>query len=1094
MGLYGYGGREMDSNIEFVQGQPQRIRIYEGLKVIGNQLASFYLDGVRISLSNDFLSTTNIIGHIVREIAGGLTDIFDKAKTEKRNDVKIVNEISGILTLFHRSEPKSLTDSIGVIKEAETKLQDILERLSMQEGRNKRSVLNALGNDEENLFQNWQQVLNEVHKKAHRSGVWKDAKDPAIGKQLWVDFEMLLEKLVGTYTRMCDRIDRLVEYEEPSEEQIERISTILSFDSLRDYFFDNLKYFGWVVPLRKAGYFIIRPNLVPFELPDHPGSFKLPYWSELGYINRMAKLDQCEYKPILADIINEIVIKNSDNQRIDNSSIDYLIVDTIAHLPEQYISKEMINYIGLSLGTQWGNDTISATISSQVLPTLIRFNKKEMVCELLEKAISPKGNGHFDTILMDDYWLNEFINKLEKQLASLCGYDIAKLCLKNILKVISRNHYDYYFRELTKSDIAKLHSDVYDDLLLMILVRMIPHLSSDDANALVERLKIETHPIFKRLLIYVINKHFSGLSNEFWTIVNEPIDEEISGVIKELLKEQSTTYNYQEISKLIQWINESCFSVHDQYLHLTEKIQKYRKLWFFYALKESSNRDIERLIKEFENETKDLYADKLTEESSKRIDLNKKSLIEIIEIIKSEYINITANEEQYLIQHFSQVIEDRSFEVFEDLELFNDLPCQFKYCLIQLIERKKDKDEINWIKVLGFFQYLIGDGDFWNNISGENHNLYEMTKFYIVSILERMSTDNPLSVEENLLSSYENIISFMTEKLPSTIKIEDNHGHMLLGNNLVRMYSLALKYNFHIRNTSISAQHKHWARLHIKRHLSTNRTPELFAATAIYIHDLARRERDLMREICSCFPDSDPLFFDSASANYLIHNIYPNKAIYLKMKKLKFYDKLIEKNQLGDADKSLVFHIVYGYFRGWEENDSYILLDSLICSKDPVRLIEILWNLRVDSEAVLSNESQNKIKAVWNKVYFQVKEDADEKYSKVIANLVKPINGITLLDEDVWEILNFSVKYPKGNYQHYIIFCERYAEKEPKKVGGLFLKMLGAGYCPSYEEDSIRCIVETLFIKGEKELAIAIVDIYVRQGQSFLREIERKYI
>ena len=55
---------------------PFEQKIYSGLKNIGDTIAAFYKEGVRIVKYDNSEIKSYLIGHILREIDGGIRDVF----------------------------------------------------------------------------------------------------------------------------------------------------------------------------------------------------------------------------------------------------------------------------------------------------------------------------------------------------------------------------------------------------------------------------------------------------------------------------------------------------------------------------------------------------------------------------------------------------------------------------------------------------------------------------------------------------------------------------------------------------------------------------------------------------------------------------------------------------------------------------------------------------------------------------------------------------------------------------------------------------------------------------------------------------------
>ena len=139
---------------------PEQIDIYNGLKSIGNEIASFYLDGVKICKSEELKTKSYLLSHIAREMESGIRDIL----SEEKRDVKKC-EMCGQLIVEQKSHIESICESLEVDKE------DYFAR-------------------------EWFKVSTKFHKYAHRQGAWKEPRDEYMGEEIWKDFERILLFLV----------------------------------------------------------------------------------------------------------------------------------------------------------------------------------------------------------------------------------------------------------------------------------------------------------------------------------------------------------------------------------------------------------------------------------------------------------------------------------------------------------------------------------------------------------------------------------------------------------------------------------------------------------------------------------------------------------------------------------------------------------------------------------------------------------------------------------------------------------------------------------------------------------------------------------
>ena len=91
------------NDIELEQNQavkltPKQLDINKGLIRIGEEIAAFYLDGVKILNSTNFQTKANLLAHLAREIDGGLRDILSQRKEKERIQKKLTKEELGDLS------------------------------------------------------------------------------------------------------------------------------------------------------------------------------------------------------------------------------------------------------------------------------------------------------------------------------------------------------------------------------------------------------------------------------------------------------------------------------------------------------------------------------------------------------------------------------------------------------------------------------------------------------------------------------------------------------------------------------------------------------------------------------------------------------------------------------------------------------------------------------------------------------------------------------------------------------------------------------------------------------------------------------------
>src|SRR3972149_2662913 len=137
---------------------PKQLEIHKGLKSIGEEIAAFYLDGIKVFNSSELEIKSYLLAHIAREIEGGLRDIL------------VVRE-----------------------KKEEPKCQNCNQIIKRDENNHIAEICIALNVDESNpLAKKWHEVARKFHKFAHRHGAWKEPRDPSEVEKLWNEFENIL--------------------------------------------------------------------------------------------------------------------------------------------------------------------------------------------------------------------------------------------------------------------------------------------------------------------------------------------------------------------------------------------------------------------------------------------------------------------------------------------------------------------------------------------------------------------------------------------------------------------------------------------------------------------------------------------------------------------------------------------------------------------------------------------------------------------------------------------------------------------------------------------------------------------------------------
>jgi hypothetical protein len=426
---------ELQNLPEHIRLEDYQQQIYEGLKQIGEEMAIFYLDGIR-TYQREMPTRPYLLAHIAREIECGLRDIF-------ASDVK---------------QKKDKCPACGREKEKSTHIDEICAVIQV---------------DPKNEFaKNWHKLARKFHKYAHRQGPWRKPRGREEFDVLWVEFEKnILNRLVGGYLNLISLVDKLLDMVEPTEEVLGTLDNLLQNEARRYYFFKNLKHIKWFPFLKK--YF--SPEKAPSPQPaEEEGYFIIPQWNVLPYLEKISQqvtiTDNEKYAEELLDIIKNVTeyhVKN--DRRLDNYRTWWYFVKILLNIPNAKIIKYLKDN-NIQIGKDWIKEWITSKfdsllpasdISTKLLPKFLTENKEDIeIAEQIIDVITDIKEDYFEDeeetqriglfegkkepkTKVDSYWLIESFKKNADKIGKLCS-DTLIFGLANKLKMIlDREHNDY---------------------------------------------------------------------------------------------------------------------------------------------------------------------------------------------------------------------------------------------------------------------------------------------------------------------------------------------------------------------------------------------------------------------------------------------------------------------------------------------------------------------------------------------------------------------------------------------------------------------------------------------------------------------------
>lgn len=512
--------------------------IYQGLKNIGEEIEAFYLDGLKVLQSDNLQTAAYLLAHIAREIDGGLRDILSSDEVKKNIQKQLTTE-----ALAKFGDPNELKERRGHIA-------SILAALGIED------VGAFLPDDVRvNFATRWINVSPQFHRFVHRRGVWKSPRAREEVENFWYEFESILEVLVGSPLNLLNRLDRILEYEEPTNEIRGTLQNLLEAEARRAYFFRKLESLTWLEPLKEDGWFDPDQNPMLQEDPERTGNFYYPMWHALEYVAKISTHPEIDVS-VFVNIVNSIInYTDESGDRIENDRTDLQTIKIIGTFPIAELKRLHIDFIGTVLKSERRFGLVDKEIGETILTKLLAGSKQELALTLI--AIMLEVESHEPDIrpVMDDYWLETALKTHTQAIADLCGIEATQIALEKIRTIAVANRFVLDFIERVESDLSHLSHPNYAELVVSFTSALFRFAKPDSIEQTVQVLLQDPHAIIRRIAFKAITDHYSNLKHLFWMWQGNLLDDvKLEPEITELIETHNHTFNENEMEQILQWI------------------------------------------------------------------------------------------------------------------------------------------------------------------------------------------------------------------------------------------------------------------------------------------------------------------------------------------------------------------------------------------------------------------------------------------------------------------------------------------------------------------------------------------------------------
>lgn len=1060
---------------------PRQAKIYNGLKNIGEEIAGFYLDGIRIYNDQAFISKSYLLAHLAREIDGGLRDILE-CSSEKKQLQKKLKKID--------QENKDQRGHIASIL----------------------SALNIDENTKSHLTSEWIDIASKFAGFAHRHGPARRPRDFSEMKELWDKYENVLYILMGNYLNLLERIDRIIHLDIPTDGVMEALPNLLKLESRYFYFFENLKSLKWLKPLKNAGFFNPKNNPAPIESVDFPGTVSFPYWRVLFYLETAAELNAKVPKDEISDTIVEILDTLIEN-RNGNWETDLSLLRIICFLP---IDKIKLNYIGLAgFALKDGNKSDSSYITcTKLLPHLIKNNSKLLTNELIRSIIDYKRLEDRKRVsyipILEWHYYERVVPGSIKNIARLCGLEALEIGIKKINDLISfddsqftnfKEHMQYYSRSQ------------YNFQLVTFVQGMLKELPSRQIKDTVIKMLENRQSIFKRLALLAINYHYEDLNDIFWSLKENPINAwDLKLELYELIDSNCRYFTQEQVEKILDWIESAEYNKTDKYL-------AYAKKEWLTALLKTGHEQVKLKNDEYDriNNAEVMHpghnfwfeigcGTKSPISSEELLKKNNSEIVDYVNNYEEKIIGYMGPSKDGLANEFETVVKQNPLKFCDNLEPLRNLHKMYLSSLFRgLSEAWKQKKEINEEKIFEFILRLLRNNQFWekNEETVEEDDYTNWTANAIAELLDAGLKDDGHAFEIIYLEKIEEILLILLNQINSHLKEGDDLILYCAANSTKGMIISAL-INYSLLYAKVNnLKNNRWkesVKAQFDRRLdgTVDYSLEYFVCLGQYFYDFYYLDENWVEEnIRKIFSQTNDSNWKATASAYFLFTGKVYEDIYELLKYHGIFEKALTcEFENAAVLESLINHICICYvYYGEDIEDQNSLISKALSKKEKEVFDNIIryFQFHPNKEEV----HRPKVRQLWENmlnVLTSMPDNIEFKY--VAAELWRFILYFDELDDQLFEWLNKSVKCFE-RYDHesgFIEYLSVLVEKYPQKAGELCINMLQAGAIPTYQKEKIEKILSSLYQKDQKEYADEICNLYAANGlDAVTRELYKKY-
>jgi len=888
-----------------------------------------------------------------------------------------------------------------------------------------------------------------------------------------------------------------------------------------DHFFKHVSDPRWLAPLKAAGYFDPAKNPQPQEVRDEPGMFRMPYWSALQYLGKVASRtspdDQDTFGSLLQIVRDIADFTASNDKRIENYRTDLAIVEIYSTVPDRYLDLGDMVRVHRFIQSQW-RTPVDAQLGISLLPHLLSGGNKELASKLYSVMLSYRWEtraGSEEAVpLVDDFWLAESLQKQSLSIGRLVPVEAARTTLGVMEGMLAHDPSSFHFVSFPSiENVGKERLDRFEAILVFALRELL--LADQQDITIIRDLLKSNHPIFKKLALFTIGKKWEAFNNEFWRVAsaNLLVDPFVTAELRALARQNFVHFTEEQKAKWVEWIEGAPYWTPDELAADGEKLAIYvarQKLRHLSVIRDkgcaSANELFDKYAKIVGEEVIEepdgivmgwLPVETETQQLADR--LSKMNVSEIVQFLTDHSQEQLLSEKEDTDDALRRVVEADPDKFVASLAAFASVSQDYLDTLLRgLVPAWKAGKNFDWQPLLPFLEELLADEHFWS--SNPNPRLLRQ----IAELIIVGTQSDQRSFPKELLPLAESILLQLLARTPTSVSKEDDVCSATSKSPRGRVMFAIVNYSLRVARVQPSRPTgTRWAapiRDEFTARLDRTRDDSLEFSVSlgeylIYLYSLDKEW--VIQNIDLIFPKNNERHWRAAFSGYLSHPTVYNE-FYDVLRQRAHYEKALAASIRPNALRErLAHHICFAYLRDAEKlDDPSSMIRKLIDAWDVETIDDIImffWMQRKDSKP----SDTAKAVAFWKTVaaHYEQKTALSIEDKKMLSRLARLSLYLNSIDADALGLLKLTAKYADRDYETPILVenLDRLADNSPRNVGEVFLEMLNNDVFPDYERKHITSAVDKIYRAGEYDLGKSICNMYLQRGYEFLREMFDRY-